>query len=405
MSARPWDRLKLGALMGTLALSAVALAVQPPGRVQAPPRAAEPAPASKVPIPRGPLDSQPLVPALAPKDEPEPAERSRLKLVDFHGSPDDIKPLPLAPIPDDPPPHEGAMISLPYVVQPPDVVRVEVLQAAPGKPIQGPRLIRMDGTISLDFYGDLDVVGLRATQIKEKVVLHLREYLDDIALDLVKIDETTGDPALDAKGNPVAKAPAASGTVYVDVEQYNSATYYVQGDVGRPGRFPFTGRETVLDALNYAGGFLPTFDERDINLARPARAGKPARVFKVDHEAIVNRGESATNYQIFPGDRITVGRNSFVKATVELNRLAEPFSLVANQIYTYSLMMKGLKDMGVNPLSFEEREAILRDWAKFWQTNALRPGGPAIDESSLREWLVRRPLPGAAAQPKPKPPE
>ncbi len=43
-----------------------------------------------------------------------------------------IKPLPLKPIPDDPPPHEGAFIDLTYVIEPPDLLLVEVLEALPG---------------------------------------------------------------------------------------------------------------------------------------------------------------------------------------------------------------------------------------------------------------------------------
>lgn len=49
----------------------------------------------------------------------------------------DLKPTPMPSIPDDPPPHEGAMISLPYVVEPPDLVLVEVLETLPGRPISG----------------------------------------------------------------------------------------------------------------------------------------------------------------------------------------------------------------------------------------------------------------------------
>ena len=300
--------------------------------------------------------------------------------------------------------HQSS-VEPPYIVQPPDVLRVEILQAAPGRPVQGPRLIRPDGAISLDFYGDLDVAGLTTTQVKEKVILHMRSFLTDTALGLVRIGETTGEPVRDVEGKPVALPPAKSEYVFVDVEQYNSTVFYVQGDVGLPGRFPCTGKETVLDALNFAGGFLSSAESRDITLARPPRAGKPARVLKVDHDAIVNRGEAETDYQLFPGDRVPVGRNAVVKASVQLNRMAEPFSLVANQIYTYSLMMKALKDMGGTPLTFEEREAILQEFATFWQTKALGPGGPAIDENSVREWLIRRSLPGAGPEAKPTPPK
>src|SRR3954454_2162590 len=84
---------------------------------------------------------------------------------------DTIKPLPLVPIPDDPPPHEGAMFELPYIIEPPDLLLVEVLEALPGRPISGERLVRPDGTISLGFYGDLHVRGLTVPQAKEKIVL------------------------------------------------------------------------------------------------------------------------------------------------------------------------------------------------------------------------------------------
>src|SRR4051794_1032314 len=70
----------------------------------------------------------------------------------------DLKPKPLPPIPDDPPPHEGAMADFPeYVIEPPDLLLVEVLEALPGRPITGERLVRPDGTITLGFYGDVHV--------------------------------------------------------------------------------------------------------------------------------------------------------------------------------------------------------------------------------------------------------
>ena len=49
----------------------------------------------------------------------------------------DLKPHPLPAIPDDPPPHEGAMINYPLVIEPPDLLLIEVLEALPGRPISG----------------------------------------------------------------------------------------------------------------------------------------------------------------------------------------------------------------------------------------------------------------------------
>ena len=204
MSALPWSRLKLGMLAGTLTISAIAFAVQPPGRDRPRAEASANHATLKAPArsPRSPAPKE--VPAPAPFDE------SPFNLSDYHASPDDIKPRALVPIPDDPPPHEGAMIQIPYVIECPDVVRVEVLQAAPGRPIQGPRMVRMDGTISLDFYGEIAVTGLTAIQVKEKLVLHLRKYLKDTVLGLVTIDGGTGEAARDGHGKLIPISPADS---------------------------------------------------------------------------------------------------------------------------------------------------------------------------------------------------
>src|SRR5262245_1813991 len=151
-------------------------------------------------------------------------------------------------------PREFTKVSLPdYVVEPPDLVLVEVLEALPGRPISGERLVRPDGKISLGFYGELYVAGLTTNEIKEKLVLHLRKFLPDEVLGLWKIDDNQTPADLD-DDKQVEVAPVDSDRVFVDVTAYNSKVYYVQGDVASPGRMPITGNETVLDAINYAGG-------------------------------------------------------------------------------------------------------------------------------------------------------
>src|SRR5690349_15037412 len=75
-------------------------------------------------------------------------------------------------------PRELEKTAMPdYVVEPPDLLVVEVLEALPGRPITGERLVRPDGTITLGFYGDVFVSGLTIKEIKEKIVLHLRQYI------------------------------------------------------------------------------------------------------------------------------------------------------------------------------------------------------------------------------------
>src|SRR5208337_1315410 len=96
----------------------------------------------------------------------------------------DLKPHGLPAIPDNPPPHEGAMIGYPEVIEPPHLLLVEVVEALPGRPISGERLVRQDGTISLGFYGDVHVAGLTLIQAKVKIIRHLRKFLSDEVLGL-----------------------------------------------------------------------------------------------------------------------------------------------------------------------------------------------------------------------------
>ena len=108
-------------------------------------------------------------------------------------------------------PREFQKVSMPdYVLEPPDLVIVEVLDALPGRPISGERLVRPDGKISLGFYGDVYVAGLTMPEVKEKIVLHLRKYLTDDSLGLVVMDET-GNPEIDPKtGKPKMIEPKDS---------------------------------------------------------------------------------------------------------------------------------------------------------------------------------------------------
>ena len=422
---------------------------------------------------------------------------------------DEIKPLPPAAIPDDPPPHEGAFFDLPTTIEPPDIIIVEVLEAMAGRPITGERLVRPDGTISLGFYGDLHVRGLTTRQVKEKVVLHLRQFLEDEVLGLLKFDgdfeveveimpeeaipspkparipfeadkkpeavppsgakpepePKSADPKearrasrLSRGGRPASRRlrrgvpissqapsnpergqnqepkpeqpivaveppavegkwtvipPADSSRIFVDIVAHNSKVYYVQGDVGVPGRLPFTGRETVLDALNYAGGFVPTAEPADIHLYRPARGGKPAKDYKIDFDAI-HKGVVTANLQVFPGDRLVVGRNPIVKKTIELDRAALPINSLFNSILSYSFANRTVGATNSTPMSGPDaaqvkvggqnialpmadpaltpaqRDALVKQWFEFFWSISSKDGGAMLDEKAFREALMKK---------------
>ena len=251
-------------------------------------------------------------------------------------------------------PREFQKVNMPdYVLEPPDLVLVEVLEALPGRPISGERLVRPDGKISLGFYGDVYVAGLTMAEVKEKIILHLRKFLTDEALGLIETDDTTGEPKIDEKTNkPKLIEPKDSATVFCDVTAYNSKNYYVLGDVLITGKLPITGNETVLDAINFAGGLMPTAAPANIRLVRPAPPGACCeQVLPVNIAAITSGGDPTTNYQIMPNDRLIVYRDPIVRLTVFIDRLAAPFQTVLGSMLQYSFTARSVKLLSqpINP--------------------------------------------------------
>ncbi len=369
----------------------------------------------------------------------DPAKRKAL--IDKMIAGYDLTPRPSPSIPDNPPPHEGALIDQPYVVAPPDLILVELLEGLPGRPISGERLVRPDGNLSLGWYGDVHVRGLTVAQIKVAIIKHLRKFLSDEMLGLavseeveeeVKVDgppperpvlpplpaqnanpfnllevpkpaKTPGGQARPGVQQPVPAGPGnepaisaidvswkivppeASLNVFVDVSAYNSMQYYVQGDVAVPGMLLHTGSETVLDALQYADGLLPTADPKQISLVRPQRGGKPAKVYKIDLEGIQERGETATNLQIFSGDRLIVGRSDIVKKTVEIDRLNAPIQAITGTMLQEAFMLRALQLVSV-----DHRDELLKEYVDFWAKELFRSTGEKFDEQTLRDAFIRK---------------
>src|SRR6516165_10866622 len=107
---------------------------------------------------------------------------------------------------------------------------------------------------------------------------------------------------------------------------------------------PITGNETVLDALHYAGGILPTAAPQNIRLVRPAPPGACCeQVLPVNLAAITSGGDPTTNYQLLPGDRIVVYRDPIVRLTVLIDRLAAPFQTVIGSTLQTAFTIRAVK--------------------------------------------------------------
>jgi polysaccharide biosynthesis/export protein len=179
-------------------------------------------------------------------------------------------------------------------------VSVALRSVAQLQRISGEHLVAADGTISLGQYGQLSVVGLTLDEARYAIASHLSH---DFA-------------------NP---------QVSVSVYAFNSKVYYIVTQGGGMGdglvRLPFTGNETVMDALSQINGLSYVSSSR-MWIARPQRDGTGNQILPIDWEGITQRAEVRSNYQVLPGDRIFIAHNSWVAFDGALAKLTSPFERV-----------------------------------------------------------------------------
>ena len=169
----------------------------------------------------------------------------------------------------------------PWIIEPGDVLLVQPATLDSPLRLPGDQVVLPDGTIQLGQYGHMGVAG-KTLEVVEAEVNALFK----------------------------ARLPEA-GVVVVRLVTRDSKVFYVLGEVNSPGAFPLRGRETVLDAIAAsAGGLNTNASRRYILLSRPTGPGSCRVVLPVDYNAIVQVGNTTTNYQIRAGDRVFVPTRS-----------------------------------------------------------------------------------------------
>ncbi len=167
--------------------------------------------------------------------------------------------------------------------------------------ISGEHVIRPDGTVSLGVYGSVYVNGMTLDEVKSTVEQHLARYMHQ-------------------------------PEVMVDVLAYNSKLIYVIADGGGAGetvvKLPFTGNETVLDAIADVQG-LSEVSSKNIWVARPSPATSAvAQTMPVDWRAITQDAVTTTNYQLLPGDRIYIKADHMIATDNFIAKFTIPMSRV-----------------------------------------------------------------------------
>ncbi|HOW59362.1 MAG TPA: polysaccharide biosynthesis/export family protein [Candidatus Omnitrophota bacterium] len=140
-----------------------------------------------------------------------------------------------------------------------------------------------EGNIQYTFVGDIKADGKTKGQLKADIVNGLKKYIR----------------------NP---------EVAVMISEYRSKAVYVIGYVNNPGKFAMKGDQiTVKDAVVAAG--LPRMDAatKRVYVVRPGKFnadGKPTSR-KINLKKLLQKGESAQDFVLQPGDTIVVDRRYF----------------------------------------------------------------------------------------------
>jgi polysaccharide export outer membrane protein len=173
-------------------------------------------------------------------------------------------------------PYEVNVTAEDYRVQPPDELEIHCAQVAEVH-MQRQR-IRPDGKITFELIGEIDVAGKTPNEIADLIGERIKELYT-----------LPGDHPVDVR-----------------IAAYVSQVYYVVGQVLRPGPRNYTGRDSLLMALASAQPNTMAWESR-VQVIRPAtREDEEPRIFEVNYDKMVSRGNATKDVLLEQGDIVYV---------------------------------------------------------------------------------------------------
>lgn len=242
-------------------------------------------------------------------------------------------------------------------------------------------VVDQDGTIQFPYAGQLKVAGLTEAQARNALAIKLARYI---------------------------KQP----DVTLRVQSYRSKRVYIDGEVKAPGLQPINDIPmTLMEALNRAGGLLPTADQSQVSITR---AGK---TYKINLLQLMQKGVNPGNIMLAHGDVVRVMSREDSKVFVS-GEVLQPRSLpMRNGRLTLN---EALGDAGgINPQTGDGRQVyVVRNAATrepiVYHLDARSPAGLGmaeefelkpkdvvyVDAAPLATWhrVVSLILPGALTQ-------
>jgi len=205
--------------------------------------------------------------------------------------------------------HEHEVAAIEYRIGIPDRVAISAPRILE---IEGEsQSIQPDGKISLRLLGDVKIVGMTAKEIAAKLEVLLSRYYVD---------------------------PKVS----VRVVNYASKKFYVYGQASGAGPRPFTGRDTLLDAVVKSGTTFLSWTSR-VKVIRPAHDEVPVRTLEIDVDKMVKTGDWSKNILLEPNDIVYIPPTPLAWVGLRVREVLFPLAPMA-QAYVAPAQIRDLAD-------------------------------------------------------------
>jgi polysaccharide export outer membrane protein len=177
----------------------------------------------------------------------------------------------------------------PYVIEPPDTIRI----IAPNAPeVNNAQVtLRPDGVVTIYLLGDVFAAGKTPTQLASEIEEKILKYYVD-------------------------------ATVQVEVVGFNSKFYYMAGETTM-GPKPYTGKDTVLDAVLRAGIPRSAWPEKLVVL-RPNEEEQLIKRMSLNFRDMIEKGDLRYNAVLEEGDIIFMPINPLAAVGVAVQNLLAP---------------------------------------------------------------------------------
>jgi polysaccharide export outer membrane protein len=203
-----------------------------------------------------------------------------------------------------------------------------------------------DGRIEFPYAGSLQVAGLTGEQARKLLATKLARYIN-------------------------------RPNVTLQVQAYRSRRIYVDGEVKQPGVLPITDMPmTLVEALNRAGGMLPSADQSRLQLIRSEQT------YALDLPQLVQRGVNPASIMLKNGDVLRVRSREESKVFVSGEVIAPRALTMHNGRLSLNEALG--ESGGINPQSGDASQVYIvrrtSDKPVVYRLDAAAPGALAMAE-------------------------